>query len=71
LSFALRYLNLFNKAATLSSQVSLKMSNETPLVIEYEIPKLGFIRFYLAPKINEDENWVAEASVDISYYEKL
>ena len=55
LSFALRYLNLFNKASNLSSQVVLHLSNETPLVVEYVIEKLGSLKFYLAPKINEEE----------------
>jgi len=55
LSFALRYLNLFNKASNLSSQVVLSMSNDTPLVVEYRIEKLGSLKFYLAPKINEEE----------------
>ena len=56
LSFALRYLNLFNKAATLSPSVTLSLSPETPLVVEYKIQNLGALRFYLAPKIN-DEEW--------------
>ena len=37
LSFALRYLNLFNKAYSLSQQVKLSMAAETPLVVEYEV----------------------------------
>lgn len=37
LSFALRYLNYFNKAAALSSEVILSLSNETPLVVEFRI----------------------------------
>ena len=37
LSFALRYLNLFNKAYSLSQQVKLCMAAETPLVVEYEV----------------------------------
>ena len=35
LSFALRYLNLFNKAYGLSNQVKISMSKEAPLVVEY------------------------------------
>jgi len=31
------------------------MSNDTPLVVEYKMDKLGSLKFYLAPKINEDE----------------
>ena len=37
LSFALRYLNLFNKAGNLSPQVTLMLSSDTPLVVEYKI----------------------------------
>lgn len=55
LSFALRYLNLFNKASNLSPSVILHLSNEVPLVVEYVIDKLGSLKFYLAPKINDGE----------------
>ena len=37
LSFSIRYLNLFNKAATLSEKVILSMSPQTPLVVEYKL----------------------------------
>ena len=53
LSFALRYLNLFNKAYSLSNQVKLCMAAETPLVVEYEVETLGTLKFYLAPKITD------------------
>ncbi len=53
LSFALRYLNMFNKASTCASSVSLMLSSETPLVVEYAMDKLGSLKFYLAPKISE------------------
>jgi len=55
LNFALRYLNFFTKATSLSPRVELKMSKDVPLVVEYSIGDLGHIRYYLAPKI-EDEN---------------
>lgn len=54
LSFALRYLNMFNKASTLCNYVKLMLASETPLVVEYEIEALGTLKYYLAPKINED-----------------
>jgi proliferating cell nuclear antigen len=54
LSFALRYLNMFNKASTLCNFVKLMLATETPLVVEYEIETLGTLKYYLAPKINED-----------------
>jgi len=59
LTFALRYLNFFAKATPLSDVVTLKMSPDVPLVVEYKIQTedgdMGHIRFYLAPKIAEDE----------------
>lgn len=56
LTFACQYLNSFTKATPLSNQVQLSMSANVPLVVEYQIPDLGHIRYYLAPKIEEDEN---------------
>jgi proliferating cell nuclear antigen len=54
LSFAGRYLNLFSKAATLSSQVTLHMSSETPLMVEFKLQNQGGeLKYYLAPKITE------------------
>jgi len=55
LTFALRYLNFFTKATALSNYVSLSLSTEVPLVVEYSVEDLGYVRYYLAPKI-EDEN---------------
>ena len=31
------------------------MSRELPVVVEYRIADMGHIRFYLAPKIEDDE----------------
>ena len=54
LTFALRYLNYFTKATGLSDTVSLSLSKDVPLVVEYRIEDTGYIRYYLAPKIEED-----------------
>lgn len=56
LTFACQYLNSFTKATPLSQQVQLSMSANVPLVVEYTIPDLGHIRYYLAPKIDEEDN---------------
>lgn len=53
LTFALRYLSLFTKATSLSKRVTLSMSPDVPLSVEYKIDDLGHIRYYLAPKIEE------------------
>ena len=44
------------QATPLSGMVSLKMSPDVPLVVEYAIEDIGHIRFYLAPKIEESED---------------
>jgi len=54
LNFALRYLNFFTKATPLSSTVIISMSPDVPVVVEYPIEDFGHIKFYLAPKIEED-----------------
>merc|ERR1711872_470350 len=56
LTFACRYLNMFTKASCLSPQVTLSMSPEVPLVVEYKIGDIGHIRYYLAPKIEDEDN---------------
>jgi proliferating cell nuclear antigen len=55
LTFALRYLNFFTKASTLSSHVTLRITDDSPLMVEYLIDDLGHLRFYLAPKIDNEE----------------
>merc|ERR1712109_16209 len=56
LTFACRYLNMFTKASCLASQVSLSMSPDVPLVTEYKIGDMGYIRYYLAPKVEDDND---------------
>ncbi|CAM9920952.1 unnamed protein product, partial [Phaeothamnion confervicola] len=51
LRFALRYLNFFCKATPLSSTVTISMSPEVPVVVEYPIEGTGYVRYYLAPKV--------------------
>jgi len=55
LTFALRYLNFFTKATGLGKRVILSMSPEVPIVVEYPIEETGDIKFYLAPKIDDDD----------------
>uniref|UniRef100_A0A915LJI1 DNA sliding clamp PCNA n=1 Tax=Meloidogyne javanica TaxID=6303 RepID=A0A915LJI1_MELJA len=60
LNFSIKYLINFTKASSLSPRVRLSMSDAVPIVIEYEIEGNGFLRFYLAPKIEEDKNGMDE-----------
>jgi proliferating cell nuclear antigen len=54
LLFALRYLNLFTKATPLGPTVTLSLSPDLPILVEYPVGDLGYVRYYLAPKIDED-----------------
>lgn len=56
LAFALRYLNMFTKATSLSEQVVLYLSSEYPLKVEYKLSNLGTLKYYLAPRISEETN---------------
>lgn len=56
LSFALRYLNFFNKAQPLSETVTLELSKDRPLLVKFELDdNAGYIKYYLAPKVDEDD----------------
>ncbi|KAL0487711.1 proliferating cell nuclear antigen [Acrasis kona] len=56
LTFALKYLNIFCKSASLSNRVALSLSKSSPLLVEFKFQENGHIRYYLAPKMeNEGE----------------
>ena len=54
-SFAMGYLSQFCKATPLASTVTLKLHEESPLVVEYAVGDMGYIRYFLAPKIDDEE----------------
>ena len=54
-NFAIRYLCFFTKASSLSKCVTLFMSADVPLVTEYKIDDIGHLKYYLAPKIDDEE----------------
>jgi len=60
LTFASRYLSSFAKAAGLSEKVTLSMSQDVPLVVEFKVVSgesdYGYIRYYLAPKIEDEDS---------------
>ncbi|ETN43504.1 proliferating cell nuclear antigen (pcna) [Cyphellophora europaea CBS 101466] len=55
LTFSLKYLVNFCKASGLAGRVKLCLSQEVPLLVEYTLSGTSYLRFYLAPKIGEDE----------------
>jgi len=58
-TYAMRFLILFSKGQSLSKTVTLSICNDVPLVAEYKIGDAGYIRYFLAPKI-DDENDMEE-----------
>jgi len=53
--FALRYLNSFAKSACLSSQVQLSFSEDVPLQVAFHMEDLGSVKYFLAPKIEDED----------------
>ncbi|CAJ0585231.1 unnamed protein product, partial [Mesorhabditis spiculigera] len=53
-SFSIKYMNQFTKASSLSDRVTISLSNDVPVVVEYSIEDNGHLRFYLAPKVDDD-----------------
>ena len=69
LAFALRYLNMFTKASSIGQQVNLFLSKEFPLMVQYKLAELGVLKFYLAPRISEnDENKLNECYFNLNKY---
>lgn len=52
-AFALSYLLRFTKATPLSRNVTIRMSEDVPVVVEYQLEGIGSLSFYLAPKIED------------------
>lgn len=55
LGLSLKFLNMFAKATSLSDHVMLGLSDGVPMLVEYPIEDLGYLRFYLAPKVGDDD----------------
>jgi len=54
LMFTVRHLLNFTKATPLAERVHLSMSADHPLVVEYAMEGAGDIKYYLAPKLDEE-----------------
>lgn len=55
LTFGLKYLNDIIRATSLSLTITIKLADKTPALFEYKLDVGGYLRFYLAPKFDEDE----------------
>ncbi|XP_023163380.2 proliferating cell nuclear antigen [Drosophila hydei] len=55
LSFAGRYLSTFTRATPLAEKVKIGLAPDVPLLVEYPIEDYGYIRYYLAPKVDDPD----------------
>ncbi len=53
--FSLKLLLCFAKAKVLSDTVTVHLSNDGPLCVEYKLGDHGKLSYYLAPKLDEDK----------------
>lgn len=68
LLFSLKFLNIINKAHIFSEKVTLELSKDRPLLVKFELDDdAGFINYYLAPKV-EDED---ESTKNVSHPSKI
>ena len=65
------YLNFFTKAMAFGPTVILNMSPEASVVVEYPIRETGHIKYYLGPKIVEDEDNYDQWDVSCQYFQEL
>ncbi len=49
-----------SQATPLSSVVKLGLTRDLPIAIEYTLPEGGWLKFFLAPKIDDEEEMAAE-----------
>lgn len=55
-TYALRYLNSACKGSSIAPRMKILMDDEAPIQFSFELDCGGFLRFFLAPKIRDDED---------------
>jgi proliferating cell nuclear antigen len=55
LSFSLNFLHNICSFNKLSKEMEIKLANDYPLAIVYDLGNEGFMKFYLAPKIDDSD----------------
>lgn len=58
-TFSIKYMLQFAKASGLSDRVRLSLSANVPIAVEYKIEEGGYVRYYLAPKIDDEADMEA------------
>ena len=55
LGVSLKFLANFTKATALAPIVTIELAEDVPILVEYTLGEMGYLRFYLAPKLGEDD----------------
>lgn len=53
-TFSLKHLVWFSKASLLCPTIHIYFTNDAPLIIDYSVGSLGYLKLWLAPKIDPD-----------------
>lgn len=69
LSFSARYLANFSKGSALSGSTAISMGKNTPMCVRFAIGEVGSIRYYLAPKVDDDDAADADADANANEIE--
>ena len=53
--YSLKYLSAFTKGSALCSTVRLRLGKDTPLCVSYDLEGQSNLEFYLAPRIEDED----------------
>ena len=56
MKYSIQYFQMICQFHKLSDKVALGFSEETPMMMKYELDETSFVRFYLAPKLLDDND---------------
>jgi DNA polymerase III sliding clamp (beta) subunit (PCNA family) len=54
--YSIQYFQMMCQFHKLSDKVALGFSEETPMMMKYELDETSFVRFYLAPKLDDNDD---------------
>lgn len=56
MTYSIQYFQMMCQFHKLSDKVALGFSEETPMMMKYELDEISFVRFYLAPKLDDNDD---------------
>ncbi len=62
-AYSLKFLTMFTKATGLCKDIRIHLAPRYPIILDYDVPELGILRFCLAPRITDEENEEDDAAM--------